>query len=159
VWKMETGGNEKVTILMVEDNPGHARLIEKNLRRSSVDNPIIVLEDGKHAVDYLFDDEAAVDRQNYPQVLILLDLNLPVIDGFAVLERIKSDRRTWHIPVIVLTTSNNQEDVNRCYQLGCNAFITKPVEYKQFADVVAKLGMFLTIVAVPDTGGFVGGDN
>jgi CheY-like chemotaxis protein len=83
-------------------------------------------------------------------MLILLDLNLPVLDGYQVLQRIKSDERTKHIPVVVLTTTDDNREIERCYELGCNIYITKPVEYDQFSEAIRKLGLFLTVVKVPN---------
>jgi len=136
---------QSVTIVLVEDDPGHARLIERNLRRSLIVNEIITLPDGQAAVDYIFGEGF---RHPMP-LLILLDLNLPVLDGFQVLERLKADERTKHIPVICLTTTDNPQDIERCYALGCNVYITKPVAYEQFAEVIRQLGLFLAIVKVP----------
>jgi CheY-like chemotaxis protein len=136
---------EPVTILLVEDDPGHARLIERNLRRAHMTNEIITLRDGQAAVDYLFGEE----RRPLLPLLMLLDLNLPGLSGFQVLERLKAERRTKHIPVICLTTTDNPQDIERCYALGCNMYITKPVAYAQFSEAIRQLGLFLAVVKVP----------
>lgn len=142
---------EAVTILVVEDDPGHARLIERNLCCSKIANEIIKLGDGQQALDYLFGEGDYDGMTPSSSLLVLLDLNLPAVDGFQVLERVKSDDRTRHIPVIVVTTSDDTRDVSKCYQLGCNVFLTKPlVDYEQFAEVIRKLGMFLSVVTVPE---------
>jgi len=141
---------DAVTIVLVEDNAGHARLIEKNLRRAHLANPITKFEDGQMALDYFFGEEGYVNAQSRPPILILLDLNLPVVDGYRVMEKLKTDERTKHIPIIILTTTDDVYEVNRCYALGCNIFVTKPVEYDQFADAVAKLGLMLSVVLLPD---------
>jgi len=144
------GTLQPVTILLVEDDPGHALLIEKNLRRAGIANDIIVLDNGQKAVDYLFK-EGDFRASSYPAPpLILLDLNLPVLDGYGVLRKIKSDERTRPIPVIVLTTTDNPQEVSRCYELGCNVYITKPVEYDRFCEAIRNLGLFLSIVKVPE---------
>ncbi len=141
---------EPVTILLVEDDPGHAVLIEKNLRRTGIANDIIVLDSGEKAVDFLFKEgEYGEDLRPAP-LLILLDLNLPVLDGYQVLKRIKGDVRTKQIPVIMLTTTDNPHEVSRCYELGCNVYLTKPVEYDKFSDAIRTLGLFLSIVKVPE---------
>jgi len=137
-----------VTILLVEDDPGHARLIERNLRRARIVNEIIMLPDGQAAVDYIFDEGL---RHPAP-LLILLDLNLPRLSGFQVLERLKTDKRTKHIPVICLTTVDDPRDIERCYALGCSVYITKPVDYAHFAEAIYQLGLFLSIVQVPHAG-------
>ena len=141
---------EDVTILLVEDDPGHARLIEKGLRRANINNEIITLSDGQQALDYLFGegDYAVVDPPR--RILILLDLNLPVLDGYQVLELMKADERTKRIPVIILTTTDDAREVSRCYDLGCSVYITKPVEYEQFTDAIRKLGLFLSVVTMPN---------
>jgi CheY-like chemotaxis protein len=137
---------KEVTILLAEDDPGHARLIEKNLRRANITNPIVVLSDGQAVIDYLSAEGSTAGRL---PVLILLDLNMPVLDGYQVLERMKADERTKHIPVVVLTTTEDPREVSRCYGLGCNVYITKPVDYEQFSEAVRKLGLFLSVVTVP----------
>ncbi len=144
---------QPVTILLVEDDPGHAVLIEKNLRRAGIVNEIKVLRDGREAVDYLFPATREGDVTHDQPLFVLLDLNLPVLDGYQVLARIKGDERTRHIPVVILTTTDNPQEIARCYGLGCNVYITKPVEYEQFSDAVKKLGMFLSIVKVPGAEG------
>ena len=136
---------QPVIILLVEDDPEHARLIELNLRRAHITNEIIKLSDGQVAVDYLFGEGL---RHPLP-LLILLDLNLPGLSGVQVLERLKADARTKHIPVICLTTTDNPPDIERCYALGCNVCITKPIAYKQFAEAIRQLGLFLAIVKLP----------
>lgn len=139
-------------ILLVEDDPGHARLIEKNLRRANVVNELVLLKDGRQALDYLFGEGAYQAQRLTTPTLILLDLNMPVLDGYQVLHRIKQDKRTKHIPVIILTTTDDAREVTRCYELGCNVYITKPVAYDQFCEAVRKLGLFLPVVTIPDRG-------
>ena len=141
---------QEVTIVLVEDDPGHARLIEKNLRRSHITNDIAALDDGRQALDYLFSEGKYAGSEHHSPLLVLLDLNLPVLDGYQVLQRMKADRRTRRIPVIVLTTTDDVREVSRCYDLGCNIYITKPVDYQQFAEAIRKLGLFLSVVIMPD---------
>ena len=140
---------QEVTILLVEDDPGHARLIEKNLHRSNITNDILVLTDGQQAMDYLFSEGAYEGAKHPAQLLMLLDLNLPVLDGYQVLQRMKTDERTKHIPVVILTTTDDAREVARCYELGCNVYVTKPVDYEQFSEAICKLGLFLAVVTVP----------
>jgi CheY-like chemotaxis protein len=145
-----TSKTKPVRILLIEDDPGHARLIEKNLRRARLSNDIITKTDGQQALAYLFGDKDT-DVQDLPTpFLVLLDLNLPVLDGYQVLERIKLSERTRHIPVIILTTTDDTVEINRCYELGCSVYITKPVDYEQFSEAIRKLGLFLSVVSVPD---------
>ncbi len=140
----------EVTIALVEDNEGHARLVEKNLRRANISNPIMKLENGRLALEYLFGEQGYVHNPQHPPLLMLLDLNLPEVDGYQVLEKMKSDNRTKSIPIIVLTTTDDVYEINRCYALGCNVYITKPVEYERFAEAIARLGLFLSVVKLPD---------
>ncbi len=139
-------GNKVITILLVEDNAGHARLIEKNLRRAKIFNEIIKFSDGQQILDYFFQR----DFQQPMPSLVLLDLNLPVMSGYQVLKQMKSDARTKHIPVVILTTTEEPHEISKCYELGCNVYITKPVEYDEFCEAIRKLGLFLSIVKVPE---------
>ena len=136
----------EVTILLVEDDPGHARLIEKNLRRANLTNSIVTVTDGQQAIDYLFNNGRA------QSLLVLLDLNLPVLDGYQVLERMKADERTKRIPVIILTTTDDTREISRCYELGCNVYINKPVDYEQFSEAIRKLGLFMAVLMIPEGG-------
>ena len=139
-----------VTILLVEDDPGHARLSEKNMRRSNITNQIMIFANGQQALDYLF--ASGEYTENHPQwpVLMLLDLNLPGLDGYQVLKRMKHDERTKRIPVIILTTTDDTHEVVKCYDLGCNVYVTKPVDYTQFSEAIRKIGLFLSVVTVPN---------
>ena len=141
---------QEVAILLVEDDPGHARLIEKNLRRSNIANEIITVSDGQQALDYLFGEGEYVGKERPSPLLVLLDLNLPVLDGYQVLQRMKSDERTKRIPVVILTTTDDAREVSRCYELGCNVYITKPVDYERFSEAICKLGLFLSVVTIPN---------
>jgi len=138
-----------VTILLVEDDPGHARLIEKNLRRAHLANDIIVLDNGQKAIDFLLHQGEYANDRHLDPLLILLDLNLPIKSGFQVLQVIKADERTKHIPVVMLTTSEVPQEIERCYALGCNVYVTKPVEYEQFSEAIRNLGLFLSVVKIP----------
>jgi CheY-like chemotaxis protein len=142
--------NQEVTILLVEDDPGHARLIQKNLRRSNINNEIVALTDGQQAVDYLFAQGQYAGQKRPSPLLVLLDLNMPVLDGYQVLERMKASEQTKRIPVVILTTTDDAREVERCYNLGCNVYITKPVDYEQFAEAIRKIGLFLSVVTIPD---------
>ena len=134
-----------LTIVLIEDDDGHARLIEKNLRRAGVSNNIIRCTDGASAIARLFGGSCS------GQVLILLDLNLPDMSGVDILHRVKSDARLQRAPVIILTTTDNQADIQRCYSLGCNVYIIKPVDYDQFTNAILQLGLFLAVVQIPES--------
>ena len=140
----------EVTILLVEDDPGHARLIEKNLRRSNINNDVIIVSNGQQALDYLFGEGEYAGGQHASPLLVLLDLDMPVLDGYQVLESMKADERTKHIPVVILTTTDDAREVSRCYELGCNVYVTKPVDYEQFSEAIRNLGFFLSVVTIPD---------
>ena len=137
------------TLLLVEDDPGHARLIERNLRRAHLPYAIVVLRDGQAALDYLFPVQEARSARPLPPYLVLLELNLPGCSGLEVLARVKSDARTRHIPVTILTTTDDPHDIEQCYAMGCNAYLTKPVVYEQFVAVIQDLARLLTEVAIP----------
>ena len=139
-----------VTILLIEDDPGHARLIEKNVRRAGVNNVIMPFTDGTSALEYLFGLHATGKRRVVMPALVLLDLNLPDMSGTDILARIREDETTRRVPVIVLTTTDDKLEIQRCYDLGCNVYITKPVEYESFATAIRQLGLFLAVMQVPE---------
>jgi CheY-like chemotaxis protein len=141
---------QDVTILLVEDDPGHTRLIEKNLRRANIKNEIAFATNGQEALDYLFCEGAYANNKHTSHMLVMLDLNMPVLDGYQVLERLKKDERTKRIPVVILTTTDDPREVARCYELGCNVYITKPMDYEQFSEAIRKLGLFLLVATLPD---------
>jgi CheY-like chemotaxis protein len=145
---------EAVTILLVEDDPGHAILIEKNLRRGGIANTIVTVNDGQKAVDFLLKRDVYKGDTHPAPLVILLDLNLPVLDGYQVLKIIKNDERTRQIPVIMLTTTDNPAEVAKCYELGCNVYVTKPVEYEAFSQAIQNLGLLLSIIKVPNKENF-----
>lgn len=135
-----------VKILMVEDDHGHAKLIEKNIRRANISNEIVHFDAGQPALDYLFSEEVLA---NGP-LLILLDLNLPDMQGTDILAEVKRDDRLKRAPVVVLTTTDDKTEIQRCYDLGCNVYITKPVDYESFAAAIRQLGLFLSVMQAPE---------
>ena len=137
-----------VNIVMIEDDEGHARLIEKNIRRAGISNTIHHFLDGTSALEFLYDGAEGPVR-NGP-ALVLLDLNLPDMSGTSILEKIKGDAKLRRTPVVVLTTTDDKVEIQRCYDLGCNVYITKPVNYESFADAIRQLGLFLSVIQVPD---------
>ena len=138
-----------VTIIMIEDDEGHARLIERNIRRSGVNNVIIPFTSGTEALNYLFGKDGTGLEHKGNALLILLDLNLPDTSGIDILKRVKDNRYLKTTPVVVLTTTDDSHEIKRCYELGCNVYITKPVEYDGFIDAIRRLGLFLQIVQRP----------
>lgn len=138
-----------VKIVMVEDDEGHARLIERNIRRSGVNNEIMPFTNGTDAVAYLFgSDGTGIDHQG-KALLILLDLNLPDMTGIDILRRVKENQYLKAAPVVVLTTTDDAQEIKRCYELGCNVYITKPVNYESFANAIRQLGLFFSVIQVP----------
>jgi CheY-like chemotaxis protein len=133
---------------MIEDDEGHARLIEKNVRRAGISNTIHHFTDGTSALDYIFND-AQGPTHNGP-ALILLDLNLPDMSGTDVLKRIKGEPQLKRTPVVILTTTDDKQEIQHCYDLGCNVYITKPMNYESFADAIRRLGLFLSVIQLPD---------
>jgi CheY-like chemotaxis protein len=140
-----------VNIVMIEDDDGHARLIEKNIRRAGISNHVYHFVHGGDALEFLFNDPEGPAR-NGP-ALVLLDLNLPDMSGTDILVRIKSDENLKRTPVVVLTTTDDKVEIQRCYDLGCNVYITKPVNYENFADAIRQLGLFLSVIQAPDSKG------
>jgi CheY-like chemotaxis protein len=147
--RLGPAGEQSVSIILIEDDDGHATLIERNLRRAGLTNGFIRLRDGQEAVDYFFGESAPFATHPPAASVILLDLNMPRIDGLQVLRRLKADKRTACLPVIVLTTTDDPREIERCYELGCNVYVTKPVEYDAFIEAVRRLGFFLQVVKLP----------
>ena len=141
---------KEVEILLVEDNPTDAELAIRALKKSNLANKLVWVKDGAEALDFIFATGAYTQRcvVNPPKV-ILLDLHLPKVDGMEVLRRVKSDARTKAIPVVVLTSSKEDRDVAESYQLGVNSYISKPVEFDEFAKVVSDLGLYWLLVNRP----------
>lgn len=138
-----------VTIIMIEDDDGHARLIERNIRRSGVNNEIIPFRNGTDALSYLLgNDHGGLAHKGQP-LLILLDLNLPDMTGTEILRQLKESRNFKSTPVVVLTTTDDAQEIKRCYELGCSVYITKPVNYESFAHAIRQLGLFFSVIQVP----------
>lgn len=144
---MRANGRE-VTIVMIEDDEGHARLIEKNVRRAGVSNDIVPFTNGTSALEYILgkDMSGTVSAERY--LLILLDLNLPDMQGTDILQQIKENPFTKRLPVVILTTTDDEMEIQRCYDLGANVYITKPVDYEGFANAIRQLGLFFSVIEV-----------
>ena len=140
-------------ILLVEDNPDDAALTLRALKKNNIMNEVVVAQDGVEALDYLHGTGGYVDRNvlDLPQ-LILLDLKLPKLDGLEVLKRVRADERTALQPVVVLTTSVEEQDVVSSYKLGANSYIRKPVDFDQFMEAVRQLGLYWLVMNVPPPG-------
>ena len=148
---MELPSKQSVTIMLVEDDDGHRLLIRENLRAGGVVNTLVEMFDGQQAIDYLTRRGQYHDRTKFPKPgLILLDIKMPKADGFAVLEKIKADPELRLIPVLMLTSTDDQLEINRCYTLGANSYVVKPVRYEEFQERIRALGLFLDIVRFPE---------
>ncbi len=141
--------NTDTIILIAEDDPGHASLIRKNLKRSGIENHIIHFTDGEQALDYLFRSNGESSLRDETPYILLLDINMPRVDGIEVLTRIKSDTDLKKLPVIMLTTTDDPKEIDKCYALGCNNYISKPVDYQQFTEKIQELGTLLQTMKVP----------
>ena len=145
--------SEPMTLILAEDDEGHASLVQRNLRRAGFVNDLVHVKDGQEALDFIHADGDHAGRTITDFVLLLLDINMPRVDGVEVLRRIKADPVTARIPVIMLTTTDDPREVQRCYELGCSVYLTKPVEYDGFIEAINRLGLFLQVVKVPRNGG------
>jgi CheY-like chemotaxis protein len=141
---------DRVEILLVEDNPTDAELCIRSLKKHNLANQLVWVKDGAEALDFLYarGEFAGRDPDNRPKVM-MLDLRLPKVDGLEVLKEVKSDKRLATIPIVVLTSSQEDRDVVESYQLGANSFVSKPVEFDAFADAVAKLGLYWMLINKP----------
>jgi CheY-like chemotaxis protein len=146
---MKERGANKI-ILLVEDNPDDEALAIRALKRHHIGNEIVVARDGVEALEYLFCTGRYADRDvnNNPSV-VLLDLKLPRVDGLEVLRQLRDDPRTRFLPVVVLTTSSEEQDVINSYSLGCNSYICKPVDFVQFSEAIRQLGMYWLLMNEP----------
>jgi CheY-like chemotaxis protein len=134
-------------ILLVEDNPSDVGLTQRALAKSHVSNELVVAEDGQEALDYLFGAGAYAGREvTELPALVLLDLKLPRVDGLQVLRQIRADERTRRLPVVILTTSREEQDVAQSYDLGANSYIRKPVDFTQFAQAVEQMGLYWLVL-------------
>jgi len=146
-----TNDAKPVTIVMIEDDEGHARLIEKNIRRAGVSNEIMPFTNGTDALAFLLGKDGSGLVNQGRQLLILLDLNLPDMTGVDILEKVKSNDHIRRCPVVVLTTTDDQREIQRCYDLGANVYITKPVNYDGFSNAIKQLGLFFAVMQIPET--------
>jgi CheY-like chemotaxis protein len=145
--------NREVVILVAEDDEGHAGLIRKNLARAGITNELMHFRDGQEISDFLFKRGEGPHRQSGVSYILLLDIRMPKLDGTEVLRQIKADPELRKIPVIMITTTEDPREVERCHMLGCSNYITKPVEYEAFVNAVRQLGLFLAVVQIPKVNG------
>jgi len=137
------------TILITDDDDGHAFLIEDNLRRAGVNVPFLRFSDGQEVLDFLFSRTTEPTFEHDRPYLLLLDIRMPKVDGVTVLQQIKADPNLHKLPVIILTTTEDPREVERCHDLGCNVYMQKPVAFDSFAAAITRLGQFLTLLQLP----------
>ena len=145
--------NNEVVILMAEDDEGHADLIRRNLVRAGIVNQLLHFKDGQEIMDYLLRKGDGPKRQSGTAYVLLLDIRMPKLDGVEVLTQMKADPELRKIPVIMITTTDDPREVERCHALGCSSYIAKPVEYDRFVNAIRQIGLFLAVVEVPRTNG------
>lgn len=141
--------NTLPTILIADDDDGHAFLVEDNLRRGGINTTFLRFGDGQEVLDFLFGRTTDPAFQRDQPYLLLLDIRMPKVDGVAVLQQIKADSELRRLPVIILTTTEDPREVDRCHALGCNIYIHKPVSFDAFANAIAQLGKFVSLVQLP----------
>jgi CheY-like chemotaxis protein len=137
------------TVLIVDDDEGHAILIRENLEAAGLRTRIEHFSDGQAVLDFF----AGNQSQTSDTYLVLLDIRMPKVDGIEVLRRLKADPALAKLPVIMLTTTDDTREINRCYSLGCNGYIQKPVDYEKFADAIRNLGLFVPLLLIPTVSG------
>ena len=143
--------NQTPTILIVDDDEGHAILIRENLEAAGLSSRIEHLRDGQAVLDFFFKMKPRrVDGAE--SFLVLLDIRMPKVDGIEVLRLLKADPELRKLPVIMLTTTDDSREVERCHQIGCNGYIQKPVDYEKFAEAIRRIGLFLPLLLVPQLG-------
>lgn len=140
---------EPMVVLLAEDDEGHATLVKRNLARSGIANSVVHVTNGQEALNYVYRTGKYAERPTGCALLLVLDINMPCLDGVQVLQQLKADSTTAKIPVIMLTTTDDPREIERCYDMGCSVYITKPVDYERFVEAVTRLGLFLQIVQIP----------
>ncbi len=136
-------------ILLAEDDEGHAGLIIKNLKRAGVGNRILVFRKGEDILSFLYGEGKKTCGQDGGSCILLLDIRMPGIDGIEILQKLKQDETLRHIPVIIITTTDEPGTIQKCHDLGCKDYIVKPVDYDMFVETVRRLGEFLLNMDVP----------
>ncbi len=134
------------SILLVEDNPDDAELTRRALRKVHLGNNVVHVADGAAALDYLFHEGDYAQSTHAPPCLVLLDINLPKLDGHEVLRRLRADPRTKLLPVVMLTSSKEEQDLLRSYEQGCNSYVQKPIDFQQFIESISQLGLYWVVV-------------
>lgn len=141
---------KETTILIAEDDDGHAALIKRNLKRAGIMNSILRFKDGQAALDFLLRKGDGPVREPGASYLLLLDIRMPKVDGTEVLRQVKAHKCLKRMPVIVITTTDDPREVEKCHDLGCNSYVKKPVDYDRFVEAIRHLGLFLLVIEVPE---------
>jgi len=141
--------NADLTLVLVDDDPAHSTLIKRNLLKGGLTNEMVLLNSGQKLLDYVFVKGQFQHREPLQKLLILLDINMPGINGIEVLKILKTTEVTSKIPVFMLTTTDEPAEIEECFRLGCNAYLTKPVEHKEFAMKIQQLGKFINLNQIP----------
>jgi len=144
---------KEVTLLIAEDDDGHAALILKNLQRTGIHNDLIRFADGQEVIDFLFSQGPGRHREKGKAYVLLLDIRMPKVDGIEVLRRIKADPELGKLPTIMLTTTDDPREIEKCHAMGCSSYITKPIDYDNFVYAIRQLGLYLLIIEVPNLNG------
>ena len=139
---------ETLVILLAEDDDGHAELVQRNLARAGVDHPLVRVRDGQEALDFILG-RGRFSGRPPSALLLLLDINMPRIDGVEVLRQVKCRAETARLPVIMLTTADDPREIERCYELGCNVYITKSVDSEALVEAIRRLGLLIQVVRLP----------
>jgi CheY-like chemotaxis protein len=143
----------EIIILVAEDDAGHARLIERNLTRAGLHNKIERFDNGQAVLDFLFRRGPGPYRLLDVSYLLLLDIRMPRVDGVEVLRQLKENPELRKVPVIMLTTTDDPREVERCHAIGCASYMVKPVDYDKFAEAIKSLGLYISLVEVPEING------
>lgn len=139
----------EITILLAEDDDGHALLVQRNLQRAGLPHHLIRFADGGEVLEYIDRQGQSSNSASQSRLVVVLDIRMPRVSGLEVLRRLKADSQTACIPVIMLTTTDDPREIANCYDLGCNVYVTKPIVYESFVEAITRLGHFLTVVRVP----------
>ena len=145
--------NRTPTILIADDDEGHAILIRDNLEMAGLDNLVKHFRDGQAVLDFFFGHGPGPHAEKKGAYLLLLDIRMPKVDGVEVLRRLKGDAELRKVPVIMLTTTDDQREVDRCHAYGCNLYLSKPVDYDRFNEVIRRLGGFVSLAHLPHLNG------
>ncbi|MFC7064139.1 response regulator [Halobacillus seohaensis] len=138
-----------VVVIIAEDDDGHAALIKKNLKRGGISNETMRFKNGEEVLDFLFKKGKGDQMQSGFSYLLLLDMRIPKVDGMEVLRQVKNDEVLRKMPVIMLTTTDDPTEINKCHEIGCNSYVVKPINYNDFIHVIQQLGIYIKIVKVP----------